>query len=159
MSFKICDTQVPIQQRCCPKVQNKRLICYTPDSTTFDGQASLLTQPNLTKARVLTSLTLARLPVNALIDRIEYVAYNGTFSSKMDFNIGLGQLNGPITSPLIVDGTDTIANQGVGGAFDIVCDNISGANSKPLVTETLINCVGGSITGTLRVDIYYHVKD
>jgi len=165
MSFRICNTQVPTQQRCCPKVEGKRLICYTPQGTTFDGQASLLTQPNLSKARVVTSLTLAKLPVNAIIDRVEYAAYNGTFSSKVGFNLGLGQLNGPIMSPLITEATSSTANAYNGGVYDIISDNDSGANSKPLVKamENYINFVSedsnGSITGTLRVDIFYHLKD
>lgn len=164
MSFTICNTQHPTQQKCCPKATHKRLIGYTPSSSTFEDQASLLLQPDLPKARVVTSTTLARLPPNALIDRVEYKAHRGTFASKADFNLGLGQLNGPIMSPLIVEGSSATANQASGGAFDIVCDNISGANSRPIVTanEDLVNFIienPGPVMGTLRVDIYYHVKE
>lgn len=164
MSFMICNTQLPPQQKCCPKVIHKRLIGYTPSSSTFEGQASLLLQPDLPKARVVTTNTLARLPPNALIDRVEYISHRGTFSSKADFNLGLGQLNGPIMSPLIVDGSSATANQPSGGAFDIVCDNITGANSRPIVTanENLVNFIidsHGPVMGALRVDIYYHLRD
>ena len=169
MSFKISDTHVPSQQnQCCPMVVlGKRLVCYTPQGLTFDGQASLLLQPNLPKARVVTDSTLAKLPVTAIIDRVEYVAYwpNGTFSTKGEFNLGLGQLNGPIMSPLITDATSLIANTYNGGMFDIISDNDSGANSRPLVKvmENHVNFVSEDInvpvTGSLRVDIFYHLKD
>ncbi len=164
MSFRVCNTHVPTQPTCCPKVEGKRLICYTPKGDTFEGQASLLLQPNLAKARVITNLTLAKLPVNAIIDRVEYVAYKGPFSTKTEFNLGLGQLNGPIMSPLITDATSATANAYNGGVFDVISDNDSGANSRPLVKamENHINFVCedtlGPVTGTLRVDIFYHTR-
>ena len=160
----MCNTQATPQQRCCLKAEGKRLTCYTPLSESFEGQASLLMQPGIPKARVVTSLTLAKLPVNAIIDRVEYIAHKGTFTSKAEFNLGLGQLNGPIMSPLISDATSATANAYNGGVYDIISDNDSGANSRPVVQvmENLINFVSeaeGPVTGTLRVDIFYHLRD
>ena len=149
----------------CPKPKEpehcQRLTCYTPDDQTHDGQVSLMIRPDLPKARMVTSQSLARLPTGAIIDRVEYSAFKGPFNSPTNFIIGLGQLNGPPVTPLIVEGTSAIANQGIGGAFDLICDNISGANSKPSITETLINFQAEGakpISGTLRVDIFYHLR-
>jgi hypothetical protein len=139
----------------------KHITCYTPQASTATGEVvSLVQHPSNPKCAVMTNPALAIIPANAIIDMIEYNGINA-FSTKGEFNVGLGQLNHTITFPLIEGGTATIANEKVGGCREFRSTSADGENGKNIVlyaSNVNISLESPIQSGNLRVDIVYHVK-
>lgn len=136
------------------------LTCYTPDCETIDkGYVSMVREPSMKKATVVGP-SLVTVPAGAIIDMIEYSGIN-SFSATGGFVIGMGQLNNDFTVYLIEGGTSLIANDNVGGCRQFLSDQENGENNKirvPYSSYVNFQCKGGVHKGTLRVDIYYHIK-
>jgi len=110
---------------------------------------------------VTNTQALASLPGGAIIDMIEYEGVK-SFAAKGEFTIGIGELNNAIMIPLIENGTSMIANSNGGGCRQFLSDSETGENvgkvKIPYNSCVNFSCSGGIQTGSLRVDIYYHVK-
>lgn len=136
------------------------LTCYTPIATSIGGNVvSLVKHPGQPKCLV-NNKTLASIPSGAIIDMIEYTGLK-SFAAKGVFTIGIGELNNTIMVPLIENGTSMIANENVGGCRQFISDLENGENTKikiPYTSCVNFSCDEGVQNGTLRVDIYYHVK-
>jgi hypothetical protein len=139
------------------------LTCYTPTPESFGGYpvSSLVKHPSLAKCLVTNTQALASLPGGAIIDMIEYEGVK-SFAAKGEFTIGIGELNNAIMIPLIENGTSMIANSNGGGCRQFLSDSETGENvgkvKIPYNSCVNFSCSGGIQTGSLRVDIYYHVK-
>lgn len=137
----------------------KVLTCYTPSNSS--DVVSLMTEPNQPKATHGGDPKLAIIPANAIIDSIEYQGQD-MFMTKNTFHIGLGQLNHGIMVLLIEGGTSEIANEKVGGCRQFISTDPSGKNSDRniILYKNNVNvALDTPITnGSLRVDIYYHIK-
>lgn len=136
------------------------LTCYTPTPESFGVRVvSLVKHPAQTKCLV-NNQTLASIPSGAIIDMVEYTGLK-SFATKGGFTIGIGELNNTIMVPLIENGTSMIANENVGGCRQFLSDAENGENTKikiPYKSCVNFSCDGGVQSGSLRVDIYYHVK-
>lgn len=135
----------------------KHIVMYTPKNAS--GNVSLVNTPNSESSRVINE-NLALLPPNSIIDAIEYKGYNNFVISGV-FDIGLGQLNTGVFTPLIEDGTMLIANAAQGGYRDFVSTDASGVNDKIIVQAN--KCVNMVLehpitSGGLVVTIYYHSR-
>lgn len=136
------------------------LTCYTPTAESFGSNVvSLVKHPTQDKC-VLNNSSLAYIPRDAIIDMIEYSGMK-SFAAKGGFTIGIGELNNTIMVPLIENGTSMIANENVGGCRQFLSDSENGENTQikiPYKSCVNFSCEGGVQSGSLRVDIYYHVK-
>ena len=140
-------------------------MCYTVVTgyTPVDAReiVSLNSQPGLPIASSNDIYTTVIIPTNAVIDRIEYEGED-LFQTKGNFHLGLGQLHHSILFPLIENGTLTIANEKSGGCREFTTSHPTGENSKNKVLyPSMVNvALTNPIThGSLRVDIYYHIKN
>lgn len=155
---------VTVQKGCnngeCGQHSFRVLTCYTPMfNTVGTGFVSMVRQLNMKRSDVANS-TLAVVPPGAIIDMIEYSGVN-SFSAAGSFKIGLGQLNNNVMVHLIDGGTSLVANDNVGGCRQFISEMETGENNKIMVPyNSYVNfmCCGGIQSGSLRVDIYYHVK-
>lgn len=165
MSFGISSCKGYIQDKC-EDTENggkcfRVLTGYTPTPASIGTRVvSLVKHPAQSKCVVQNNQSLVYVPGGAVIDMIEY---NGvkSFSTKGGFTIGIGELNNTIMVPLIENGTSLIANENIGGCRQFLAEAESGENTKIKVPyKSCINfsCEGGVLSGSLRVDIYYHVK-
>jgi hypothetical protein len=112
------------------------------------------------KKTITTDTSLAIVPGNAIIDKIEFFGING-FNTKSTFSIGLGQLNDMLMLPLIENADASIANERVGGCRQFVSTASNGKNTKSItIFQTNVNIVLDQpiSAGTLQVIIYYHIK-
>lgn len=134
--------------------------CFTPKNAS--GSVSLLTTSSATSSKkITTDQTLAVIPANAIIDKIEFFGIN-SFSTKGNFSIGLGQLNNNIMTHLIENATASIANERVGGCREFLSFSPDGKNSKTIVLlQSNVNVVleHPITTGCLHVIIEYHLKN
>lgn len=137
----------------------KVLTGYTPINST--DVVSLMTEPNLPKATHGADHQLAIMPAGAIIDMIEYQGQD-VFTTKHVFHIGLGQLHHGIMLPLIEGGTAEIANEKVGGCRQFIAMDPTGKNTEKNIVlyKNNVNVALESpiVSGSLRVDIYYHFK-
>lgn len=138
------------------------LTCYTPTPDSFCATpVSLVTDPGYAKCLVNNqNHVLAFIPSGAIIDMIEYGGIN-SFTARGGFTIGLGELNHAITIPLIENGTGLIANDDGGGCREFCTVSENGETAKVnVLNNSCVNfsCDGGVQSGSMRVDIYYHVK-
>lgn len=146
-----------------PQVGNKKegcftTICYTPKNAS--GTVSLTKTPGTSKKTVTTDSNLVTIPVNAIIDQIDFFGING-FATKGTFSIGLGQLNDAIMMPLIESSDATIALDKSGGCRQFISTAANGKNNKNLVLfQSNINIVleHPVTSGSLQVIIYYRMK-
>lgn len=132
--------------------------CFTPRNAA--GTVSLVNTTASTSRKITTDQNLAVIPANAIIDKIEFFGING-FTTKGNFSIGLGQLNGNIMTSLIENATAPIANEKVGGCREFASNAADGRNAKTLVLlQSNVNAVlEHPITaGSLQVVIEYHLK-
>lgn len=136
------------------------LSCYTPTHESFTTQVvSLVKHPSQPKCAV-NNQSLASIPSGAIVDMIEYSGLR-SFSAKGGFTIGIGEMNNTIMVPLIENGTSLIANENVGGCRQFLSESETGENTKikiPYKSCVNFTCDGGVQSGSLRVDIYYHIK-
>lgn len=141
-------------------VIHKVLTCYTPLSESLEKGFVSMTKDLIMKRTNIVNNSLAVVPAGAIIDMVEYSGVNA-FTAAGDFSIGLGQLNNNPVVLLIDGGTSLIANYGVGGCRQFLSENENGDNNKiavPYSSFVNFSCKGGVSRGSLRVDIYYHVK-
>ena len=141
-------------------IVHKVLTCYTPACETIEkGYVSMVRDPSMKRTNVANN-SLVTVPAGAIIDMIEYSGVN-SFACVGGFVIGLGQLNSDVIVYLIDGGTSIIANDNVGGCRQFLSDHENGDNNKVRVAySSYVNfkCIGGVQKGSLRVDIYYHLK-
>ena len=132
--------------------------CFTPRNAA--GTVSLVNTTSSTSRKITTDQNLATIPANAIIDKIEFFGING-FTTKGNFSIGLGQLNGSIMTSLVENATAAIANEKVGGCREFTSNAADGRNVKTLVLlQSNVNAVleHPVTTGNLQVVIEYHLK-
>ena len=160
MSFGVSRCKGYVGEKHCSNVVSKVLTCYTPSYQTIDkGVVSMMNCQDQKKSLVNKN-TLAIIPEGAIIDMIEYQGID-SFAATGDFTVGIGELNGNMMVNLIQGGTSMIANDNVGGCRQFISEVETGENNKIRVAyNSNVNffCSGGVHGGTLRVDIYYHIK-
>lgn len=142
----------------CPISTHKSAVMFTPKGS--DGVVSCLSRPNLAKATMTTDCNIATIPINAIIDRIEFFGYDN-FNTKDEFSIGLGLLNQGMSLQLIESSYPEVANERVGGCREFIAVRQDGRNDKTIVVFP--SCVNVSFTqpvtsGGLMIVVYYHVK-
>lgn len=137
---------------------NKRLVCYVPVHS--EGTVSCVLEDGLAKSVMTTDKTLATIPLDAIIDSVEYFGIGG-FATKDTFSIGLGQLNQGLMFPLIEDATSEIANERNGGCKQFLSYRMDGRNDRCIVLyESNVNVVFNQpvTNGSLMIAVYYHMK-
>jgi len=147
----------------CPRIVQKQsdqlsVTCYTPKNAT--GTVSMIRTPSSAKKTVTTDPNLVTIPINAIIDQIDFFGINN-FTTKGTFSIGLGQLNDAIMLPLIESSDSTIALDKAGGCRQFLSTVATGKNAKSLVLfQSNINIVlEHPITnGSLQVIVHYRMK-
>jgi hypothetical protein len=132
--------------------------CYTPKNAS--GTVSLTKSPLSSKKTVTTDNNLVTIPINAIIDQVDFFGIN-SFTTKGTFSIGLGQLNDAIMMPLIESSDSTIALDKSGGCRQFISMAPNGKNSKNLVLfQSNVNIVleHPITSGSLHVIIHYRMK-
>jgi len=153
-----CLTKCVNQKQVIPTSDRLTLTCYTPKNAS--GTVSMTKTPQSVKKTVTTDPNLVTIPINAIIDQIDFFGINN-FTTKGTFSIGLGQLNDAIMMPLIESSDSTIALDKAGGCRQYLSTAANGKNSKNLVLfQSNINIVlEHPITnGSLQVLIHYRMK-
>lgn len=141
-------------------VETHRIKCYTPADTVGHTAVSCITEQNGEAATLTTDKRLVVIPVDAIVDRVEFFGRDD-FSVKERFYIGLGQLNDTITFPVIVGATSEIANEKIGGCFDFIGTDPSGASNKNVVlydSFVNVNFDHALSRGSLIVFVTYHMR-
>ena len=137
----------------------KQLVCYIPTNSDA-GTVSCVVGKYIEKCTMTTDKSLVTIPVNAIIDSVEYFGTGG-FATKDTFSIGLGQLNQGLTLPLIEDATSEIANERNGGCKQFLSYRMDGRNDRCIVLyASNVNVVFNQpvTVGGLMIVIYYHMK-
>lgn len=137
-----------------------RVKCYTPADSVGKSSVSCITDPEGYSASLTTDRRLVVIPADSIIDRVEFFGHDD-FSVKERFYIGLGQLNDSITFPIIVGATSDIANEKIGGCFDFVGTDPSGANHKNVVlydSFVNVNFDNPLSRGSLTIFVTYHLR-
>jgi hypothetical protein len=107
-----------------------------------------------------TDADLVTLPINAIIDMVEFFGING-FHTKGTFSIGVGQLNDNLLLALVENTDMHTANERVGGCRQFTSASPKGTNAKSLVLfQSFVNVVLEQpiTTGSLQVVVHYHMK-
>jgi hypothetical protein len=153
--------------RCCNSGDNsaaavdsktKTVHCFTPRNVS--GSVSLVNTSTASSKKITLDQDLTVIPANAIIDSIQFYGKSG-FTTKGNFSIGLGQLNGNILTPLIENTTAVISNEKVGGCRDFINTAPDGKNAKTInLLQSNVNIIlEHPITmGYLEVFINYHFK-
>lgn len=137
----------------------KTVLCYTPRECA-SGSISCGTKSTVSKSTMTTDSNLVMIPSNAIIDFVEYYGIDN-FSTKEEFNIGLGQLNQRPMAPLLESCSSEIANERCGGRRQFVSVHPDGRNDSVIVLyPSYVNVeFNAPVTrGWLAIVVGYHVK-
>nr|QCF47471.1 hypothetical protein [Erythrocytic necrosis virus] len=134
-----------------------RVVGYTPDKA-VTGSSSLVNTPGI-KRLLGSNGNHIQIPKGAIIDRIEFAGTENFNAGK--FSIGLGAFNSPITFPLIVEASSTVACEPIGGIRCFNFEEPSGATDFALVSHNSFVNINASIpvNGVLQVSIFYHLRE
>ena len=132
-----------------------QLVCYIPTNSDA-GTVSCVVGNSIEKCTMTTDKSLVTIPVNAIIDFVEYFGTGG-FATKDTFSIGLGQLNQELTLPLIEDATSEIANERNGGCKQFLSYRM---DERKVLYASNVNVVFNQpvTVGGLMIVIYYHMN-
>lgn len=141
-----------------PDSSEKTITCYIPKFS--EGTVSCVKRFAANKCTMTTDPNLVVVPINAIIDSIEFFGVNN-FATKDIFSIGLGQLNQGIAFPLIVDTAIDIANAKAGGFRQFNSCKEDGSSDRGIVVYP--SCVNVTFSnpvtcGGLQISIKYHTK-
>lgn len=140
----------------------QRVVCFTPKISIKENvdemNVSCVRDKTSAKCTNPMDSKLVEIPAGAIIDSVEYFGVDG-FQTSQPFTIGLGTLNNNISLPLILDGTQEIANTSTGGCRHFFSINDSGACDRNVVLYSgKINVFFESplLKGRLAIIVSYH---